>query len=130
MASKLLSSITGSSGTPSLAPDLTFLSGVGTSGNLQVTGLDPSVGLITALSLTGKYVISSMNFTLLTVENITIKLTIDGVVIYDDTFLSPSTNVRVLKDEDLYLVKSSLLLEIQTATDTSVALNYLARKIL
>jgi hypothetical protein len=103
----------------------------------QVTGIDGSSGLTTALSLTGKFAVSSLAFESMINELVTVKLTIDGVVIYNDSQTVTSTVFSVVgvrlsssfPTEGSYLVNSSLLLEISTATDTSVILNYIARPI-
>lgn len=139
MPSTLLSSVIDGGGLSQLAPDLTYPSStVGNAGYVRVA-LNPSVGLITALSLTGKYSIALLRFAQLTTEAVTVKLTIDGVVIWNDPASLPSgTVLRLLgmstgsADEipETITCNASLLLEIQTATDASVNLEYLARPIL
>jgi hypothetical protein len=139
MPSELLSSITGSGGGLSFAPDLTAPSSA-LSQNLpyrSITGINGSSGLTTAISLTGKYAVSWLKFEGLTSETITIKLTVDGVIIWNDTFTC-QTSLQLLGNtsssevcvDGPYICNQSLLLEIQTATDTSVNLEYLARPIL
>lgn len=136
MADIPISDLDGTSVLPRLAPDLSFPSGV-LSGSIYQVVLDPSGGLTTALSLSGKFSINYIEFAGLTAETITIKLTIDGTVIWNDTFTAAST-ARLLGAREgsangisqEIQCNSSLLLEIQTATDTSVVLNYLARPIL
>lgn len=127
-----------------LAPDLNFFENTdGNLGNqLRITGIDSSGGLTTALSLTGKYAISSIGFQGLTSETVTVEMTIDGVVIFNDTFTS-ATSLSVLNSVSgtsigtnnpatvgPVICESSLLLRIQTATASNLTLNYLVRPIL
>lgn len=137
MADIPLSNITSGIVLPRLAPDLSFPSGVGGSGAYRITGIDGTGGLTTALSLTGgAFSVSLLEFTALTSENVTIKLTIDGVVIWNDTFVSGTSLPLLGVSEGAVGVageiqcESYFLLEIQTTTDTSVTLDYLARPIL
>lgn len=105
-----------------------------------VSGIDASAGLTTALSLSGKYAIRLLQFEDLTNEACTIKLTIDGDVLFDrtSTFGAACTiigktqpdGVGHFQAEEAYACNSSLLLEIETATDTSISLRYIVRKIL
>ena len=137
--SELLSSITGGGGLPQLAPDLTYPSSLGVNrGYVWVTGIDASAGLTTALSLTGKFAIDLLQFVGLTNESITVKLTVDGVIIWNDTYVTGATTLRLFGlnesgGEDTpstMQCNESLLLEIQTTTDTSIDLYYVARPIL
>ena len=137
--SELLSSITGGGGgLPRLAPDLTNPGDkVADAGYKRIT-LDPSTGLITALNLTGKYVINLLRFNNITTEAVTIKLTIDGVIVWNDTNSLPAGNKLSLlgasngaaEVTESIQCDTSLLLEIQTATDTQVEFEYVARPIL
>ena len=127
-------------GLPQLAPDLTFPADrIATQSTYKrIDGIDATGGLTAALSLTGKYIVNYLSFTANAVENNTIKLTIDGVVIWDSTFI-PGANSIVLfgnrartnagSDESLQC-NTSLLLEIQTTSDNSISLEYIARPIL
>ena len=122
---------------PRLAPDLTFPSTpLGPTTTTRSVTINPVGALTTALSLTGKFYIGALSFAGLTAETITIKLTVDGVVIWNDTF-SSGLGVSLLGEgsttnaySDVMQCNSSFLLEIQTLTDTIVTLNYLARPIL
>lgn len=139
MADKTLSQVIGSSSgsIPRLAPDLTYPSSTSSPGVVykQITGIDASSGLTTALSLSGgKFYVGYLSFQDLTAENITIKLTVDGEVKWNDTYTSStletifgniSTNVSELQG-----CEDSFLLEVQTATDTDITLVYHARPIL
>ncbi len=138
MADIKLSTVVGGGAGVELAPDLTYPSSTVTNAGYIRVALNPSVGLITALSLTGKYSITLLRFAQLTTEAVTIKLTVDGVVIWNDPASLPSgTVLRLLgasngADEvpETIQCNNSLLLEIQTATDAAVNLEYLARPIL
>lgn len=137
MADIPISDLDGTSVLPRLAPDLSFPSGSLSGAAFYRVILDPSGGLTTALSLTGKFSVSFLEFANLTAEAITIQLTIDGTVIWNDTFTTSSKVILLGAREGSgggtpqeIQCNSSLLLEIQTATDTSVVLSYLARPIL
>jgi hypothetical protein len=143
MASELLSSVAGGGGGAgvTLAEDLTFPSSInGLVGAVTVSGIDGSSGLTTALSLTGKFIIDTLIFTGITLESMTFKLTVDGTVIWNDTFVTTQTSLALLGDSQTLAggmgvnsssiqCNSSLLLEIATTADTSVDLSYLARPI-
>lgn len=140
----LESNLGGDGGLPKLTPDPNYISNSinSSSGYTQITGIDGSAGLVTALSLSGKYAVCALGFIGTTAESVTIKLTIDGVVIIPDTFTAgtsisilnvsnglPGSTTRVA-DIGAVVCNSSLLLEIQTASDTDVSLNYIVRPIL
>ena len=127
-----------------LAPDLLFFDRQAASTVIySVLNIDPSGGLTTALSLSGKYMINSIGFYNVTQETVTVKLTIDGVVIINNTFTA-YTSISVINTHQgqavfgsvsqmgfaPFMCNSSLLLEIQTATDPSVDLQYNVRPIL
>ena len=128
-------------GLPQLAPDLTY---PGDRVNLnirtykQIAGIDATSGLTTALSLSGKFAISLLRFTNTTAELMTVKLTVDGVVIWNDSFNGLSTAGQYLLGNmsagagvsETVQCNTSFLLEIQTATDTTINLEYMARPIL
>ena len=126
---------------PSLAPDLTY-PGDRLSLNLktykEITGINASLGLTTALSLSGKFAISLLRFKDISTGLMTIKLTVDGVVIWNDSFTGTGTNSQYLLGNtsggagvsETIQCNTSFLLEIQTATDPSVDLYYMARPIL
>ena len=121
-----------------LAPDLSWPSRATSAGIEVITGLNMQGSLQTALSLTGKHALSFLYLTNLTAETCTIKLTIDGVVIWNSTFTTGTTlpllgniNGYTAGNNDLIVqVNNSLLLEIQTASDTSIDLAFIARPIL
>lgn len=124
-----------------LAPDLSRTLGGATT--QTIVDIDGSSGYTTALSLTGKYIINWLVFDGFTAsEQIDIKMTVDGVLIFDSSDPSTSTtDVSVYGDgntsssniqqlEGGFIVESSFLLELQTSTTTDATLQYLARPIL
>ena len=136
MADIPLTSVAGGGGLPRLAPDLTFPSTRSTTNAYTRVILNPVGSLTTALSLSGKFYIGLLQFGSLTSETITIKLTVDGVVVWNDTYICGSSvpllgnNAATGANSDAMMCNSSFLLEIQTATDSSVTFDYLARPIL
>lgn len=134
------SSLTGG-GALRFAADLTWPSDKSSSANTYktITAIDGSLGLVTALSLTGKFSVAALGFENMVNENYTVKLTVDGVVIWNDTvsvttgdlwLLGPASSAITNTGHDgVYICNSSLLLEIQSTTDTSVDLNYITRPI-
>lgn len=122
---------------PKLDVDLTFPSDLlDQAAYKQIDGIDASSGLTTALSLTGKFAIAHLSFINMLAESQTFKLTIDGVVIMNDTFVGQADQLIVgdasntTRDNIIIQCDESLLLEVQTTTDTSITLNYVARPIL
>jgi len=136
MADIPLSSLVGGGGIVLMAPDLNYPSTLNAGSFKQVT-VNPAGSLVTALSLTGKWQLFMLELNGLTAESLTVKLTVDSVVVWNDTFTS-STVLRLIgaitgttqnPSEPIYC-NNSLLLELQTATDTAVQVNYNARPIL
>jgi len=120
-----------------LAPDLTFPSSRLTSTNyIRISGIDATGGLTSALSLTGKFSVDLVRLNLLTAETITVKLTVDSVVVWNDTFTCTTALPLIgspTGDADMnpsIICQESFLLEVQTATDNNISLEYLARPIL
>ena len=124
-------------GLQQLGADLTWPSTVATFGALQIiSGLDMSGSLQTALTATGKFELDRLYISSHTAELMTIKLTIDGVVVWNDTYSSSLTTTFLLgvtsttsntASESGKLVAETFLLEIETATDTSIDVNYILR---
>ena len=138
MTDILSSSMTGG-GVSLLAPDLTFPGDINNSGVRNVPTFDPQGSLTTALSLTGRNYVDLLHFSGLTSETITVKMTVDGVVIWDSTFKAPGGGMLMLIGSENgngsvatqpIICNSTLLLEIQTLTDTAVGLTYMSRPIL
>lgn len=142
MVDTTLSVIAGYKELPKLAPDLNYIQDMsgGTAGapHRTVTGINGSSGLVTALSLTGKHGIYGLEFQNISVENITIKLTVDDVVIWNSVHAAAYTSLAFFGslassdggNSDCFQCDESLLLEVQTASDTSIDLDYAARPIL
>lgn len=141
MADTKLSTVVGGGGLPKLAPDLTFPSSKISNANyVQITGINAVGSLTTALSLTGKFSVSYLALNSVAAETITVKLTVDGVVIWNDTYANTVTTVNnfigTLESvsggaaEQAVQCESSFLLELQTTADTSVNVLYIAREIL
>lgn len=110
---------------PKLAPDLTFPSSLASSADTKLTtSTDTSGALTTVLNLTGKRALGALSVTL-PIEVVTVKLTVDGDVIFNDvgysntisiTQLVGSSSTAINRDATSYLVESSLLLEVQTVS--------------
>ena len=132
-----LSGLGGSGGLPKLAPDLTWPTDVISNlGYKQLALTLTPATYNTALSLTGKFSVGLINFNLAP-EQVDIRLTVDGVVIWDGGQVIPNTNFYLLGSTNPSLpsrqyisCNSSLLLEIQTASSTACNLNHDARPIL
>ena len=126
----------GGGGNLKLAPDLTYPNRQGVSVTQTVSNVDCTGGLTTVLSLTGKFAISHMYLNGLTSgEAVTLKLTIDGVVIWDTSLVWPGSWMVLLgrtqgQPDIVITCDSSLLLEVQTTSDNSINLIYIARPIL
>lgn len=128
-------------GIPNLAPDLNFPSSKssGISTYKRITAIDASSGLTTALSVSGKFILDALRFSSITSpQTMTVKLTIDGDIKWNDvafSFASGSTLslISPLSTTDgaaeRYQVNSTLLLEVETDTDTSITLDYQLRPI-
>lgn len=121
-----------------LAPDLTFPSDKfsGQHTYKQIYPINAVGSLTTALSLTGKWAVSWLKFGATTSETMTIKLTIDGVVIWNDTFVNTGVDMDLIgfdlnsTDPIIVVCDSTFLLEVQTTTDADIALSYVARPLL
>jgi len=124
-----------------LAPDLTFPSTLNspTSGVVVVNGINTTAALTEILGLTGKYAIEYIELSSLTAESAQIKLTIDGEIKWNDTFTLPGTALLLCGAQNVggtsgtaalpFISKATFSLELQMSADTSITINYLARKI-
>ena len=129
----------GGSELPKLAPDLTApTTWEGQRPFVRITGINASAGLTTVLSISGKGVVSYAAFIDLTAASNTIKLTIDGDVIFNDDWTTTGTNPAIIgaatATSDFFYdpvsFNSSFLLELQTPVDTNVEFEYMYRKLL
>ena len=130
-----LSNFLNGGGLPKLAPDLTWPTDVTPASGYKslLLTLTPAT-YNTALSLTGKFSIGLISFTQLLNEQVDIRLTVDGVVIWDGGQTIGTTTFVLLGTAGAFRqfisCNTSLLLEIQTVTDTSCTLFHDARPIL
>ena len=118
-----------------LAPNLSFAGDSNNSGYIASNETTTS-SLAPILTLTGKFILDLCFITSMIAESTDIKLTVDSVVIWDETFTSGTsldliglTSARGVSQEGVRC-DTSLVLELAKATDTSITLNYLARPIL
>lgn len=132
------SSLGGGGGLPRLAPDLTAPTRWGgTNIRAELTGLNSGGSPITVLSITGSAgYISHAYFDVLTAGAQTIKLTIDGVVIFNDVWTTTVTAPTLIGGASLSTFfydpvswRSSFLLEV-TSADTSFNFTYTYRRVL
>ena len=130
MADKYITELIGGN-LPQLAPDLTWPSNQ-SSGQVSLSGINVQGSLQPVFSLTGRRALSRIYVANLTTETATVKLTIDGVVVWNDTYTAPA-NINLLGINgvipETYVAESSILFEMQTLTDTSISVAYLARPI-
>lgn len=140
MADKKLSSVIGGAdGGVALAPDLTFFSTRVAGANLiTITGIDATGVLTEVLGLTGRFIINKVTLSGLIANDLdSIKLTIDGVVIWNETGLSSNATTERLigslsADEwsESIICETSFSLEVLMSTDTDIDVTYNARPIL
>lgn len=133
----LVSSLSGGGGLPKLDADLSWPSIANASSGFPSVTVDPSGGLTTILSLSGKFAISYAElFSLTNAENYTVKLTVDGQVIWNETFAAVGTNAYLIGTQNNTYqdvptsCEATWLLEVQSTVDTSVGLRYKVRPIL
>ena len=119
-----------------LAPDLTYPADKADGAAFELVIFDATGVLTTALSLSGKFKIDLLHLDGLTVDDLDeVKLTIDGVVIWNTT-LSTNLTSEPLIGGDLtsgyepIVCDTSLLLEVRTTADTTTQLKFIARPIL
>lgn len=130
-----------------LAPDLNYLTNNASfTVTYQTILVNPSGGLTTALSLSGKYAIAALGFIGLTSGDIvTVELAIDNEIIINETFTLVGTTLSILNcaptgapigatqiyiDIPMIQCDSSLVLKIQASTDTGCSCTFIARPIL
>lgn len=141
MADIPLSTLAGG-GQLQLAPDLTWPSRkiVGNGVFERITGINGTPGgLVPALSLTGKYNVGFVYLSNLVNESITLKLTVDGVVIWNNTFtvgttvfiaIGGGTGTVNYGSDGPYQCNTNFLLEITTITANNIICEFGARPIL
>ena len=123
-----------------LAPDLSLPSDLSSPAPYESITFDPSGSLTEALGLSGKHAIYGLTLIgLPTIEIVTVKLTVDGEVIWNDVGFTPVDDELSLWGRvssaatDITIApfgcNSSLSLEVETVADTSVILHFIARPI-
>ena len=137
MGTKALASLVGDRAIPKLAVELTSFSSRNAQGFVFVGSLDTTGALTEVLALTGKFEISMIVLASILANDLRkVKLTIDGVVVWNEVGLSANSTTHALLGQSTtqnwlhYLVEESLSLELECATDTSINLNYHIRPIL
>lgn len=139
MAVKPLTAMIGQNYGVRLAPDLTWFTDRSQNArSTQITSIDCSAGLTTLLSLTGKFELQLLYMDGLTTNDIDqIKLTMDGVVIWNTDGMSVNTTLWSLMgkaDGDTgphgLICHTSFLLEMETTADTAINFVYMIRPIL
>lgn len=122
-----------------LAPDLNYIANkASTASNaIRISSIDPSAGFATALDLEGKFYVTLLILGNLNTSGSTdIKLTIDGVLIWDSSITNTNTSISLTmlgsttSTQEAIYCESSLLLEVRKTDDSDIYLDYLARPIL
>jgi len=138
MTTKTLSEIIGGSGIARMAVDTTWFT-THVSANLytSVSAIDASSGLTEILGLTGRFLITHLQLQAMDVNDMTdIRLTIDGVNIWDETGITVNAanesliGVSVTGGFEAFLVQTDFSLKVQMGADTSINLLYVIRPIL
>jgi hypothetical protein len=123
-----------------LAPDLTYPADkVGATNNYKNNTVSVTAGVSsTTLTLTGKYAVNRLWYSALISETNTYYMEVDGVIIFNDVGAA-GTSFSLYGFEGSsansfsslpFEVNEELILKITTVSDTSVDINYDARKIL
>lgn len=125
-----------------LATELDFPSSLaspisGTDSNLAV---NTTAGLTEMLGRTGSHAIEYLELANMALESTRIKLTIDGVVKWDDTFTLLAANLILCGAQDgafasavantPFICEKGFSLEVNMSADTSIDLLFLVRKII
>jgi len=120
---------------PQLAPDLNLLSAMEGSEPIKyLTGINISSALTTALNITGKGQIEHLRITAATstTNNLTVKLTVDEVVIWNSIVSKSDTTLYPLgfsNSSNPYMFNSSLKLELYQPSNTNASIRYASRPI-
>ncbi len=120
-----------------LAPDLNYIANKASAitNAIRISSIDPSAGFATALDLEGKFYVTLLIFGNLNTSGTTdVKLTIDGVLIWDSSITNTSSSLAMFgstsSTQEAMYCESSLLLEVRKTDDSDIYLDYLARPIL
>lgn len=142
MGTKTLSQVIGGSHGIRLAPDLLFPKNkIDTVAFVIVSAIDASAGLTVLLNLIGAFEIRMLRLSALTTNDIArIKLTVDGVVIWDvdpvtnnatsEVYIGENWNSNNGKVSESIICDSNFKFEVETDADTSITLDYAVRPIL
>ena len=123
----------GGSSLAKLAPDLTWPDDSGTGGSfVTLTGVNVQGSLQEALLAEGTFEFHHLRIAGNTAELTTVKLTIDGEVIWNAVDFTPGAQIflynvngsGLVAGEGGKLVEESFLLEMETLTDTSINVEY------
>jgi len=133
----LTENVGGGGGGFKLAPDINYIANKvsATINTIRISSIDPSAGFATALDLEGKFYVTLLILGDLNTSGSTdIKLTIDGVLIWDSSITNTSSSLAMLgsttSTQEAIYCESSLLLEVRKTDDSDIYLDYLARPIL
>ena len=123
------------SGLPQLAPDLTYPKDK-TSAAVQSKQVAATVGdtPVTILSVSGKCLLSTLSLNGLATNSstLTIELVVDGVTIWNTSFISTGVSMTLLGgtgDFNGYTAGSTLTLRLTQSTSSSVTCTFLVRPI-
>ena len=127
-------------GLPEFAPDLDWPEKKvqGNNGFITTSPIDCRGALTPVLSLSGKFELLGLRLFQLVAEPTTVKLTVNGVVIWNVTYTTGTLNVllggNTFNGGDTgggsgKFIKQSLLLEVESVTAEFVTLDYVARPI-
>ena len=126
-------------GLPQLAPELGYPSLAGNANNRSITGINLTTTLSTVMEVSGKWHISYLTaaFGALGV-NVRIKLTVDGVPIWDSTKALSTTVIQHLlglydnipiRYDPVYMFNSTFKLEMSASVPTTLRIDFGARPI-
>ena len=135
----MIISAAGGAPLPRLAPQLTFFSDKSGNTALYVvaSGIDATGSLTTLLSLTGAFLIELLWIQDMVVDDLDhIRLTVDGVVIWNEDGLSANGTTETLigrstiSEYEKIICDASFLLEVEMSSDTAMTVIYIVRPIL
>lgn len=139
MADVNLSKISGSNSLIELAPDLGRLSRQVNGGIVEAqNGIDATSGVVELLNEVGKYSVGLLELSgLLAADTITVVLTVNGVDIFNSTWVIPGTTLKIFSGtnsgaqvDQEFMVRDSIQLTLITTTSTNVSFTSSLRPIL
>lgn len=123
---------------PQLAPQLTFFSDRASNTSLYqlVSGIDATGALTEILSLTGSFLIEFLWIQDMLANDLRkIKLTVDGIVVWNETGLASNGTTEALigrssiSEYEKIMCAASLSLEVEMATDVTMTVIFFVRPI-